>query len=134
MDFVYYCYNQASKVLKIKNKLYKTSSCSEQLKFANCFGSGLKVIKFTYFGKTPIKYGIGIFKHKYRSIDDIGKYWNGHTGIYLKQLNQDTFLFIEGNTNSKGSREGGASSKDGVYIKKRNINNPILPLIAIIEV
>lgn len=134
MDFVYYCYDASSKVLKIKNKLSKTSSCSQQLKYANCIGSGMNVIKFTSFGKITIKYGIGIFKHKYRSLNDIGKMWTGHAGIFLKVINSNTFQFIEGNTNNKGTREGGFNSNDGIFIKNRDINNPNLPLIAIIEV
>lgn len=133
MDFVYYCFKSASKASGKKNKLLKTSSCSYQLKYANCIGSGLKVITFKNFGKINVNTGIGIFKHGNININDIGKFWQGHTGILLRKIDNNTFEFIEGNTNSKGSREGGLNSLDGVYIKKRNVFNTNLPLLAIIQ-
>jgi hypothetical protein len=42
----------------------------------------------------------------------------GHTGIFIKTIDSETILTLEGNTNSAGSREG-----DGVYLKTRKYRN-----------
>jgi len=38
----------------------------------------------------------------------------GHTGIFIKQIDNDTIICLEGNTSEDGKREG-----DGVYFKQR---------------
>jgi hypothetical protein len=42
----------------------------------------------------------------------------GHTGVFIKQIDSETILTLEGNTNKDGAREG-----DGVYLKKRKYKN-----------
>ena len=131
MYFVYWCYNEASKLLKIKNPLLRTGSCAAQLKYANSLFSKLKVKKVNgLFNNEKINSGaIAIFKKGTINNNDIGKLWLGHTGILEKQIDKNTFLLIEGNTNQSGSRNG-----DGVYTKIRNKNNSKLPILAFIEV
>ena len=131
MYFVYWCYNEASKLLKIKNPLLRTGSCAAQLKYANSKFSGMKVIKVNgmFFSGKINSGAIAIFKKGTIYNNDIGKLWLGHTGILEKQINNNTFQLIEGNTNATGSRNG-----DGVYTKIRNKNNSKLPILAFIEV
>lgn len=131
MYFVYWCYNEASKLLKIKNPLQRTGSCSQQLRYAKSLYSGIKVIEADnmYFNAKIKSGAIAIFKKGTASSNDIGKLWLGHTGIVEKQIDKQTFQLIEGNTNQAGSRNG-----DGVYPKIRKINNSKLPILAFIEV
>ncbi len=132
MYFVYFAFDSAASKLEMRNPLQKTGSCARQLLYANSYGNNLKVIKTSkVFGVNKIdgNYGdILIFKHGTPAKTDIGRLWNGHTGILLTQ-NGDEMHSIEGNTNIKGSREG-----DGVYRKIRNPFSRNLPLVAIIRV
>ena len=113
MSFIYYCYDEASRKLKVRNPLMKTPSCSRQLKFAKLVGSGLKVINMRSIGasKIEIKQGdIGIHKSGTMRETDIGNSWNGHTFICFKKLPNGKVSTREGNTNSAGSREGNSTA------------------------
>lgn len=133
MYFVYFCFDSTANLIEEPNPLKRTGSCARQIMYANKFGSGIRVIKFgKVFGVSEItgKRGdILIFKHGTPLETDIGRLWNGHTGIYLDKMNKSVIYSIEGNTNSSGSREG-----DGVYFKERNVFSRKLPLIGIIRI
>lgn len=131
MYFVYWCFDEASKIVKTKNPLKRTGSCSEQLRYANSWLSGLRVIKPNQLinSEAVPKGSVVIFKSGTIFQDDIGKNWNGHTGITEKQINNTTFQLIEGNTNALGSREGNAVAR-----KIRNTRNKRLNVIGIIVV
>jgi len=102
MAFVYYCINETYK----PNPLKRTGSVSNQLKYANCIGSGLQVIKTSLIGNTKLlPNDIFCIKHGNTSENDIGKLWLGHTGFIKLDLGK-TVQTVEGNTNKAGSREG----------------------------
>lgn len=50
----------------------------------------------------PVLYSLVIWQ----SMKSGKPHWSGHAGVVSKVLDKETFLSIEGNTNSGGSREG----------------------------
>lgn len=135
MYFVRYCYDIISKALKVRNPLPRTGSCSDMLRRASKYGSGLKVIKTTKYGYIPIKKGdIAIFKSGEFKESHYGSLWKGHTGIFLSEKREGVHILAEGNTNARGSREGGNGNIDGVYIKERRVKSRTFPIVAYIRV
>lgn len=125
MAFVYFCYQRTYDYFKIKNPLLKTGRVATQLRYAAQFGSGMKVYKTDMIGKVCVGKG-SIFCLKAGKFGDrdIGRDWNGHTGICIKD-NGSTIETVEGNTNSAGGREG-----NRVALKNRNKSK----LLAIVEI
>lgn len=122
MSSLYGMHKETSESLKVKNPLKRTASCSEQLKYANLIGSGLKVIKTSLIGKVKIQRAdIFIQKHGSFSERDIGKNWLGHCGICDEQKKKNEVDTYEGNTNSRKTRE--SKGKDGYWKLTRNINS-----------
>lgn len=87
MAFVYWCFNEACKELKIENKLPKTAGV---LNFWNLCPKEWRVT-------SPEKGDIGIM--------DFGK-GKGHTFIVASLKDSKTVNTVEGNSNDEGSREG----------------------------
>lgn len=86
MAFVYWCFNEAAKEMKVDNPLVKTAGVLNQW---NKVGR-------QYKKKEPVRGCIFIM--------DYGK-GRGHTGI-VESVDGDYIKTIEGNTNDEGSREG----------------------------
>lgn len=97
MAFVYWCYEEASKILGVKNPLIKTGGVLKQWNDIN------REKKIWASSKTKPKVG-DIF------IMDFGK-GQGHTGIVTKVNANGSVETIEGNANSYGSREGNQVGK-----------------------
>jgi hypothetical protein len=106
MAFVYYCFNEASKKLSVKNPLVKTGGCLHHWNETNG-----KKITTTQAKNNPLLITPGaIF------IIDHGS-GLGHTGIVIDVV-AGYITTIEGNTNNTNSREG-----IGVFkLKNRKIN------------
>ena len=102
MSFVYTMYH-----LSGNNKLLKTASCWQQLKYAKRFASGLKVLPVgKQWGTVQTKPGdIGILSHDGIDEELIGGAWNGHCFL-IEQDGRTNVKTIEGNTNTNGSRNG----------------------------
>lgn len=131
MSFVYSMYGKAATALGAKNPLARTASVSQQLKFANSYGSGLNVIpiKGVYGAAasyTPHSGDILCWKRRGGSKNDIGKLWPGHTGLAISRSGLH-LLTIEGNT-GRSFADG-----DGCYKKWRPVKN-ILAVIRVREV
>lgn len=94
MAFVYYCFDEASKVLEIKNPLVKTGGCLSQW-------NGTKEFKIT---ANAAKSNPSLVIPGSIFIIDHGS-GLGHTGI-VKEVNNGYITTIEGNTNNTNSREG----------------------------
>lgn len=107
MAFVYYCFNEASKKLAIKNPLVKTGGCLHHWNTT----SGKKVTSLQAKNNPSLIKPGSIF------IIDHGSGF-GHTGIVTNVI--DGYITtIEGNTNNTNSREG-----IGVFLlKNRKINS-----------
>ena len=79
-----------------------------QLKYANMIGSGVSVYKGNMIGLRYAPGDIFCIKEGKMNFDrDIGKLWNGHTGIVEYEANNGrTVHTVQGNTNAAGSRNG----------------------------
>lgn len=86
MAFVYWCFNNASKELKIVNPLIKTGGV------------------LAHWNKAVIKYRVTDPEPGDIFIMDFGK-GLGHTGI-VESVDKGVIHTIEGNSNDEGSREG----------------------------
>lgn len=86
MAFVYWCFNEASKILAVNNPLSKTAGVMAQ------------------YNKSKLKYGQIHPMPGDVFIMDFGK-GLGHTGI-VERVEGDYIYTIEGNSNDEGSREG----------------------------
>lgn len=85
MAFVYWCFNEAAKMMSVANPVYKTGGVMMQLA-----KSKSKIVKKPQPGDVFImEFGHGL----------------GHTGI-VESINGNVVNTIEGNTNDDGSREG----------------------------
>lgn len=97
MAFIYWCYAEAAKALKVPNPLVKTAGVLDQ------WNRTAKSNKIWISKKDPLQVG-DIF------IMDYGK-GLGHTGIVTKVLADGSVETIEGNTSTLGSREGNQVGK-----------------------
>lgn len=88
-------------------ELTKLFSASAVSTYKNFQGAGFKVGRVPHVGDLVIwqRYKEGVAT------------WQGHTGIVVEIINENRFKTIEGNTNSKGSREG-----DSVQLKERSLS------------
>jgi hypothetical protein len=103
--FVYWCFDEAAKALSVANPVVKTAGVLDH--WAKSPTEARVYAKAAFDDPSLIRPGaIFIIDH------GSGK---GHTGIVTKVLSGE-IATIEGNTNSRGSREG-----DGVYQKTRTI-------------
>jgi hypothetical protein len=91
---------------EILNGLFH-KSCDKTLKNFKAAGYGISM--------TPVVGSLMIMKH----FIDGKEQWTGHAGVVVEKLNSVTWISIEGNTNSKGSREG-----DSVQPKTRTLTYP----------
>jgi hypothetical protein len=105
MAFVYWCFEEASKELAIKNPLVKTGGVMYH--FVNAKKAG--ALRFITLKKNVKIADIMIM--------DFGN-GKGHTGIVTSVNGDGTVNVIEGNTNDDGSREGYE-----VAIRKRKISS-----------
>lgn len=113
------CYKEASDTLGIAQPLPKTARVSTLYKTAK-----KNPYKFKVISAARVKQGIETLEkadvpawshNKLPGNSD----WNGHTGIVLNQINNNTFTSIEANTSSgnKGSQRDG----DGVFKRTRTL-------------
>jgi len=122
MDFVYFSYGKAAEALKLINPLYRTGSCSMQLKMANRINSKLEIIPVAgnYF-KVKAKTGdIVIFSRGPFIKDKVDNLFPGHTGIVIFQ-NGDYLILIEGNIDN------------AVRIKKRYMYSKKFIIVALLR-
>lgn len=127
----YSAHNRSAKRLGVRNPYMRTASVARQLAYAKSIGSGLKVIPMSrnpLSGKYPqLKPGDTFsMKHGGGTPRDIGRIWNGHTGIIVEDRG-DYVVTIEGNGNVAGSRNG-----DRV-IKRTRRKSELLAAIRIVE-
>lgn len=107
MAFVYNMVKKVYDAFEIKNPLKKTPSVSQQLRYANLIGSGLKVIQTRKIGIKAKKGDIFCIKSGDDHDSDIGKLWSGHTGFCkTNQASNGKVDTREGNTNKAGSSNG----------------------------
>ncbi len=104
-SFVYWCFNEASKSLNIKNPLIRTGGCLDHWNRTK----GKKISRLTATNNSSL------IKPGFIFIMDHGS-GKGHTGL-VKSVGEGYIQTIEGNTNIEGSREG-----LGVAELKRKIN------------
>ena len=105
MGFVYWCFDEAAKELKIKNPLVKTGHVLTHFNKARQNGA----LRFITTKKSVMPGDIMIMRFANN---------NGHTGIVRHvDLDKNTVTCVEGNTNDDGSREGFEVAE-----RTRNIN------------